>query len=256
MIICARIVPAGETMQVFGGIEPVPLGDLDVLIELLDEDQPDPEELVAFCSRRFAPPLLTNTEGDSLVFCDLVLSVSDPDMLSSDLDRTYRRTDPEVLEWIQERTIDGMDRILANLRLEGLELHVNTNSERRLEDVLASIKELDPGAAVISDEREALPDARAAAKLAEQHSPGAAQSGRPEDQPPEVQEALAAYMRDYEQKWLDLSVPALQGLTPRQAAEDPTRREDLVRLLASFGDEPDNPMAMSPSRLRAALGLA
>ena len=62
-------------------------------------------------------------------------------------------------------------------------------------------------------------------------------------------------MRDYEQKWLNLSVPALQGLTPRQAAEDPTRREDLVRLLASFGDEPDNPMAMSPSRLRAALGL-
>ena len=42
MIICARIVPAGETMQVFGGIEPVPLGDLDVLIELLDEDEPDP----------------------------------------------------------------------------------------------------------------------------------------------------------------------------------------------------------------------
>ena len=96
MMICARIVPAGETMQVFGGIEPVPLGDLDVLIELLDADEPDPEELVAFCSRRFAPPLLTNTEGDSLVLCDLVLSVSDPDMLSSDLDRTYRRTDPEV----------------------------------------------------------------------------------------------------------------------------------------------------------------
>ena len=176
-------------------------------------------------------------------------------LLSSELDRTYRRTDPEVLEWIQERTIDGMDRILANLRLEGPELHVNTNSERRLEDVLASIRELDPDATVVSDEREALPDARAAAKLAGQQPPGGALSGRPEDQPPEVQEALAAYMRDYEQKWLDLSVPALQGLTPRQAAEDPTRREDLVRLLASFGDEPDNPMAMSPSRLRAALGL-
>ena len=70
-----------------------------------------------------------------------------------------------------------------------------------------------------------------------------------------IEEALAAYMRDYEQKWLDLSVPALRGLTPRQAAEDPTRREDLVRLLSSFGDEHDNPTAMSPSRLRTALGL-
>ena len=131
-------------MQVFGGIEPVPLGDLDVLIELLDEDEPDPEKLVAFCSRRFAPPLLTNTEGDSLVLCDLVLSVSDPDALRSELDGAYRRIDPEALEWIQERTIDGMDRILANLRLEGPELYVNTNSERRLEDVLASVQELDP----------------------------------------------------------------------------------------------------------------
>jgi hypothetical protein len=34
--------------------------------------------------------------------------------------------------------------------------------------------------------------------------------------------------------WLDESVPALGGLTPRQAAADPTRREALTRLLDEF----------------------
>jgi hypothetical protein len=38
----------------------------------------------------------------------------------------------------------------------------------------------------------------------------------------------------------------------REAAEDPTRREDLASLLASFDDGEDSPMAMSPRRLRAA----
>ena len=35
-------------------------------------------------------------------------------------------------------------------------------------------------------------------------------------------------------KWLDEHVPALDGLTPRQAATDPTRREQLERLLNEF----------------------
>ena len=34
---CARVVPAGDTMQIFGGIEPVAIGERDALIALLDE---------------------------------------------------------------------------------------------------------------------------------------------------------------------------------------------------------------------------
>ena len=34
--------------------------------------------------------------------------------------------------------------------------------------------------------------------------------------------------------WLDDKIPALDGLTPRQAAADPTRREQLERLLDEF----------------------
>ena len=89
-LICARIVPAGDIMQVFGGIEPVALHDRDALMAMLDEG-PDADELVAFLSRRFAPPTLVNTEGDPLEIRDVVLAPSNPDALSAALDQTYRR---------------------------------------------------------------------------------------------------------------------------------------------------------------------
>ena len=64
-------------------------------------------------------------------------------------------------------------------------------------------------------------------------------------------------------RWVDGAVPALGGLTPRQAADDPTRRGDLVKLLEGFAhDEAERPllgeqwMAGPPaSRLAAELGI-
>lgn len=41
-------------------------------------------------------------------------------------------------------------------------------------------------------------------------------------------------MADAEDRWCDERVPALGGLTPRQAADDPTRRADLLALLAEL----------------------
>ena len=60
-------------------------------------------------------------------------------------------------------------------------------------------------------------------------------------------------IRTFEDQWLDESIPALDGLTPREAAADPTRRDDLVRLLDGFG--PAREGGMDPDRLRDALGL-
>jgi hypothetical protein len=45
---------------------------------------------------------------------------------------------------------------------------------------------------------------------------------------------MAEYMHKLEADWLDDQIPALEGLTPRQTAEDPTRRDDLIALLNSF----------------------
>ena len=254
-LICARIVPAGDdTVQVFGGIEPVPLHQRDALLALLDSE-PDPEELVAFLTSRFAPPSLTNTEGETLVINEVVLDVPDQAALTAALDRRYRRLeDTEVPQWLDERAIEGMDRIRATLRLTGQGLRVSTNSDARMEDVLAQVAELHPGVSVASRERTPMSTTREAIRLAQQRpSTGIGPLGI-DQQAPEVQQALAAHMADYERRWLDMSIPALRGLTPREAADDPTRREDLVSLLASFPDT-GSPAQMSAARLRKALGL-
>jgi hypothetical protein len=41
-------------------------------------------------------------------------------------------------------------------------------------------------------------------------------------------------MRQKEEEWVEESLPALDGLTPRQALADLTRREDLFALLREF----------------------
>lgn len=56
-LLCARVVPAGDTMQIFGGAEPVALDERDALIALLDSG-PDEVTLVAQLSSRFAPPTI------------------------------------------------------------------------------------------------------------------------------------------------------------------------------------------------------
>jgi Protein of unknown function (DUF2384) len=72
---------------------------------------------------------------------------------------------------------------------------------------------------------------------------------------PEIASFLNEFVRDYEAKWLDQPIPALDGRTPRQAADDPTRRGDLIKLLDSFPAVEAGSGGMDPDRLRAALGL-
>lgn len=72
---------------------------------------------------------------------------------------------------------------------------------------------------------------------------------------PAMAAVLDDFIRDYETKWLDESIPALDGCTPRQAADDPTRRGDLVKLLDSFPAGAAASGGMDVDRLRDALGL-
>jgi hypothetical protein len=63
-----------------------------------------------------------------------------------------------------------------------------------------------------------------------------------------------------EGRWCDEPVAALGGMTPREAAADPARREALGRLLAQFertgAGRPQGAVAMRPARLREMLGLS
>jgi len=84
----------------------------------------------------------------------------------------------------------------------------------------------------------------------------------------QVQAGLQAELsRQAHTRWLDESIPALAGLTPREAAADPTRREQLERLLSEFkkptqGHQSDDlpggftPFTYDIDALRKELGLA
>lgn len=262
---CARVVAAGGTMQIFGGLEPVSVGERDRLIALLDGG-PDPIELVAFLSARFAPPTLQNTEGEPTVLCNATLLVGDPARLAELLDEYYTRAEDEsddksdeasdeARNWIETVSRKGMDQIRAHLRLSGDQLQVQANSEARLERVLGAIRTLDPSVTLLHETREPAGDLHALQRLAANSSAPPATLVDPAADATVVA-ALDLMMRRYEAEWLDQSIPALAGRTPRECADEPTRRPDLIRLLDSFPEDDGRPGAMSPARLRAALGLS
>jgi hypothetical protein len=249
-LICARVLPAGDSMQFFGGVEPVALHERDALIDLLDSE-PDPVELVTELSRRFAPATLTNTEGDPLMICEATVRLGDA--IEAALDETYDRVDgEEPPRWHEHVNTHGMPRIRAVLVRDGDTLRVETNSAERMDRVLATLIRLDNTVRMLDDVRRPIRDARAAAELAAQ-LPAGEKALDPDA--PEVATMLDEFIREYEAKWLDEPIPALDGHTPRQAADDPTRRADLIKLLDSFPADDGAPGRMSAERLRSALGL-
>jgi hypothetical protein len=210
-------------------------------------------ELISALSRRFAPATFTNTDGEPLVICDATVRSGDPDEIEAALDETYDRVDgEEPPRWHEHVNTRGMPHIRATMVRDGDTLRVATNSAERMDRVLAELIRLDPTTRVLDDFRRPARDAREAAELAAQLPAGetALDPGAPE-----VAAMLDEFIREYEARWLDEPIPALDGHTPRQAADDPTRRGDLIKLLDSFPADDGAPGRMSTERVRAALGL-
>ncbi|MFC4605538.1 SEC-C metal-binding domain-containing protein [Rhodococcus kronopolitis] len=54
-VLCARLLPTGESVRAFGGMEPIDPSERDALLELLDSEDTEPDQLVDFLSRVFLP---------------------------------------------------------------------------------------------------------------------------------------------------------------------------------------------------------
>lgn len=251
-LVCARVLPAADTMQFFGPVVALELFQRDPLITLLDSE-PDAEDVVAFLGGLLAPPTLTNTEGEPLVFCTATLHVADPHTVAAALDDVYDRDDDgEVPQWVEHVTTHGMERIRATVGLETDRLYVEANSEARMDRVLDTLRQLVPGISVVEQSRRPS-RTTAEAEAVGEHLRRTDQSALdPAD--PEIAAALDEFTQNYERRWLDEPIPALDDNTPRQAADDPTRREDLIKLLESFPTS-TAPGMMDPDRIRAALDL-
>lgn len=242
--VCARAVPDGDTHQLVGGLFPVAPGTEAAVLALCEAEEP--EALCEYVGSLYRPPELRTREGEPIVACTAELELPEPAEAVTVLDVHYQR-DGEA--WVEMFPISEDEDILrATLTVEGNRLHLQTHSEPRLERVLGLLADVLPGARLISDQRAPL----APGELPTPPAPLAGAGAAPGP------EALAELQEFFEQRWLDESVPALAGLTPRQAAADPTRRDELRRLIASFpaGDGlPEGALAMRPTRLRELLDL-
>jgi hypothetical protein len=140
---------------------------------------------------------------------------------------------------------------------------VEANSAARMERLLAIIASVVADAEVEVDERtdlrHLLPSRRGSAAFdGEEAADLLPAEGQDELLPAEAEAVLDRFIRKKESEWVDESIPALGGLTPRQALDDPTRREDLLALLRELGGS--SPMGgggqgFDAGRIRSLLGL-
>lgn len=190
--------------------------------------------------------------------------------------------------WHLSRDTPGMEQaVIATVRLAASAVHAETNSVARHEEILTVLHDALGDLELESEERvpiachrarhgarELVVSARRALGLDDDVA-GVAEGDDPEDlldldddddldddfddldddlddfdldPPPGVLDEMA---RAHEQRWLDRSIPALGGKTPRDAAADDLLRPDLLTLLAEMGDTG----LFDPDRIRAALGL-
>lgn len=254
--VCGRAVPDGEGHQFVGALFPVAPGTETTVLDLCDEG--DPEAICEHVAGLHRPPVLTTREGEPLLACTAVLEVADLAPAQAVLDRCYTA---EGDRWVEMHPINEDEEVVrATLSLDGTRLTVTTHSAPRVERVLALLGTELAGARLVSDERVPL---RASELLG-----GARAAGGPGDPHPDADvdagfarldvDAIASIQERMEQRWTREPVPALGGLTPRQAADDPTRRDELARLIASFPDHvalPAGAFGLRPDHLRRLLGL-
>ncbi|HEX4726100.1 MAG TPA: hypothetical protein VH333_26565 [Pseudonocardiaceae bacterium] len=204
-------------------------------------------------TRRYAPAVLGNTEGEPLVTCETTLLVADPAALERALDEEYDRVEEDA--WVENAptTKSGRPVIRAMLRLAGDQLIVTANSEPRMDRVLAALSAAQPAIAVTSESRKPTNTLEA---LAEQTSD--VDEDESSDPPtPELAAVLDQFILDYEQRLLDQPIPALAGYTPRQCAAEPhpTPRPDPPDRLVPHRQGQSGHDAAAPTPCRARPGV-
>jgi hypothetical protein len=248
-----RVVPTESSFLFTGEIVRVPLAHRASLLELLGAAA-EMRDLAAWVGRLFAPIQLANYEGDDVVLCRAVLApvTTSWEDFSDTLDRLFEESDDG--QWTEFVEISGTNVVRCLLRRELETLVVETNSIERFDRILKVLHEEVGDLEVIDEVRT---DLSSTADLVTRGGHNTEPS-TDSDVPAEVLKAVRDLMRAKEDAWLDESIPALGGLTPRRAAADPTRREDLAALLNEFdrrGAVAPPAMTFDVTRLREQLGV-
>ena len=137
--------------------------------------------------------------------------------------------------------------ILGKIDVEGAALTAAVNSKRRATRLRKQIEKRLAGRVLLLRTVTESVDAM----LAQAHSRPIAVDAADED----LSEVAASLTAQHWEDWLDMRVPALGHLTPREAAETPATRERLTALLDHFEWQAEDGHPIPVARLRRALGL-
>ncbi|MFU8839434.1 MAG: SEC-C metal-binding domain-containing protein [Nitriliruptoraceae bacterium] len=256
--ILAWLVPTPRGIAPSVGTLTVPDHKREELLGLLDEG-PGLEDLAHWYASMHAPPRLATTDGDPLELIRRTYRVPDPDAAWAALAERLEEDGPGLLAFSEQ---DGQRWVMGSITREGHDLVVQVNAATRAAWFDDLIRGVVPAATIVDEERRSAADLLA----------GLGDDEEPEDDGglldlddldpgvrSELEAQLDAMMRAHEDSWVDTALPALSGATPREAADDPTRRDALLRLLQEFEDHAarwDSPgRPMDADRLRGLLGL-
>lgn len=243
-LLLARVAPVADRHQVFGTPLSIPLRLRASAIELVDS-HPDADALADWYGQALRSQTVVTRDGDPLMFRRALIFTGAPegDVLDAfdelfEVDRRGR--------WV-DLGDDGV--VLGSITADDGGWVLETISDRRFDHLAARIRSVLPDAdfeELDFDEDLDFEDD----DLDEED---------PFETSPEAQALLERFIREKEEEWVDESIPALGGLTPRQALDDPTRREDLFTLLREMeGAQPlpsTGARSFDPARLRELLGI-
>jgi hypothetical protein len=198
---------------------------------------------------------MRTVDGHETVFVTSVWRVADPDRVARGLAAALRPEGDGRFTWLVPR--DGHDSIVGTIMLRGKEATIEAQSLERAAGLEAILRGAAPGMRRIRREEVGADEALRRARAKGGHE----RAARPELDPatdPELAAIMDEYIREHERRWVDESIPALGGLTPRQALADPAMRPELDAML----DDMEWQMRaagghglMDPRRVRALLGM-
>ena len=207
-----RSLSATRTAR-YSGLIPIPHALVNPIVDAIISDDVDRfTELMASILR---PPQLQNTDGDDMVLhtmrwkiapgTDVGMALSGAGLLSED-DGWWR---------LVADTKNQPDSIVSTVQVEAetLTMTGEVNSDERAERLAAIIADALPEAALIDDYRRDIGDA------ADEHEPS--DDGLPSFDDPEMFRVIEEMIIAREREWVDESIPALGGRTPRESVRDP-----------------------------------
>ena len=220
-------------------LEEIGTGRLDErLFELMTEQFDVVHRLIVEANRLAnRPPQLQTTDGEPMEFCEAYYEVDDVDKVRDVLSR-HRSFDPsgQELVWLsghrKKRAHQNLEQIvLGRVHFGDNKLTLVTNSRPRLKKGKALL-EKNVGTHI----RHKLDSFEDAQKIFDSVEQPTGTPPQEEDIPKDVMEELVSQhtRRYYLEQWPNAPVPALDGMTPREAAQDPSMLPRLVEQLKQF----------------------